>query len=175
MEEIAVMGAHKVKPRFLFLRDMTVGRPTRNEILKLPKLGSILHDVPKHIYSPLGIGGNPDHLAVRFSAVDFWRESCGSKPELFFYEDLPYAARDFTSGTLENCLKQVERIGNCTLRAKARPLSEEGIHRKASLCKIYLSQTNHGSLLVRYAKQLGKEYGYDFAERYFVAEPDKST
>ena len=169
LEETIIMGVYRVKPRFLFLRDMTTELEDDKSHRAIPRISSLVRGIPKSIYCPLGVGGNRDHLLVRLSAIDFWKQ-CRTEPSLFFYEDLPYAARDTIEGySVPDSIREIEKSVSA-LKPQYHPISEEGIRRKAKLCRAYTSQTDHGPLLAGYAKKLGKECASDFAEKYYLAE-----
>ncbi len=168
LEEKLIMSLYKVNVRFLFLRDMTTERET-GKSQKSFKISSLVKVIPGRIFCPLGVGGNGDHLLVRDSAIDFWR-SCQKKPRLFFYEDLPYAAREVGEEfSITACSREVERAVS-SLAIQCRPLSEEELGHKVQLCRTYVSQTNHGILLARHAKKMGRECSCEYAERFYLAE-----
>ena len=123
--------------------------------------------VPKRIFCPLGVGGHPDHLFVRQTGIDLW-QSWNSKPELFFYEDLPYAAWSLTGhSTSEMCIADVSR--SCgSMRVEWRPLTAGEMRNKLLASRAYVSQTDHTSLLLRHARTLGRQCSADFAEMYFT-------
>ncbi len=81
------------------------------------------------LYSPLGVGGHPDHLFVRDFALSIWKGMKG-KTVMFFYEDLPYAARMKDLGATEKEL--AIEVGEVCGRVEARclPLTKNALWRK---------------------------------------------
>jgi len=124
-------------------------------------------EMPSRIYSPLGVGGNANHIQVREWAVKhwlYWEKKC----DLFFYEDLPYAAKLESSlnETEQSILREVEpscgKIYPCL-----EPLSKKMLERKLLLSRFYFSQTDHSSLLEKFAELRGKSTKTGFAEAMF--------
>lgn len=170
LEDRVILGLLNVKVSFLFLGDTSVSIEGRHSIC-LGDLKALLSSsgIPHKLFCPLGIGGHLDHMFVRQSGIDLW-QSWGKEPELFFYEDLPYAALDLRSGySFERCLLDVKHCCG-VLRIAWRPLTKIEMRAKLLACRAYASQTNHANLLTEHARVLGKECSADFAERYFVPE-----
>lgn len=127
--------------------------------------------LPETIFSPLGVGGHLDHLCTRRVAVETWLR-LGRRPQLAFYEDLPYA------GLVTNVEEEEREIlgelakmcGELTI--KHTPLTRTQMLRKIFACNLYASQRPPRWVLVARARQLGKLAGYDYAERVIVAQKD---
>ena len=119
------------------------------------------------LYSPLGVGGNPDHLFVRDFALSIWKRM-KRKTVLFFYEDLPYAARtkDLEATEKELAIEVGEICGR--LEAKCLPLTKNMLWRKRLFSRLYLTQTDQSDLISSHAKKVGEECGLEYAERFFV-------
>ncbi len=119
------------------------------------------------LYSPLGVGGHPDHLFVRDFALSIWKGMKG-KTVMFFYEDLPYAARtkDLEATERELVIEVGEICGR--LEAKCFPLTKNALRRKRLYSRLYLTQTDQSDLILSHAKKVGEECGLEYAERYFV-------
>ncbi len=119
------------------------------------------------LYCPLGVGRHPDHLLVREFALSIWKE-LGKETVIFFYEDLPYAAR--TKGleaTERRLATEVERICG-RLEAKCLPLAENVLRKKKLYSRLYLTQTDQSDLILSHARKVGGECGLEYAERFFV-------
>jgi hypothetical protein len=164
LEDRLVLGVLGVKPRYLFLSDTSIINP----IGRIPGIEWDLKiDVPSGIYCPLGVGYNRNHIQVREWAIRHWLEwqkNC----DLFFYEDLPYAAKLESSRAEEevSILKELEsRCGK--IEPLLKPLSAEMLSRKLLLSRLYFSQTDYTSLLESFAKFRGKSTQTGLAEAVY--------
>ncbi|MEM0270998.1 MAG: PIG-L family deacetylase [Thermoprotei archaeon] len=118
------------------------------------------------IYSPLGVGLHPNHVATRKIAFHLWY-SLGRRPKLVLYEDLPYAARVGSYWELvERLAKEVGR-----LRMRYIPLRDDQLKLKLLFSRLYLTQTNVTDELRRRAAENGLCCGFRYAERFFDVEP----
>jgi len=110
------------------------------------------------LYSPLGVGGHPDHLFVRDFALSIWKGMKG-KTVMFFYEDLPYAARMKDLGATEKEL--AVEVGEICGRLEARclPLTKNALRRKRLYSRLYLTQTDQSGLILSHARKVGEECG----------------
>jgi hypothetical protein len=119
------------------------------------------------LYSPLGVGGHPDHLFVRDLALSIWK-GMKRKTAMLFYEDLPYAARTKDLEATEKELA-IEVGGICgRLEARCLPLTKNALRRKRLYSRLYLTQTDQSDLILSHAKKVGEECGLEYAERVFV-------
>lgn len=171
LEDRIILGLFGVRVSFLFLEDTSLCNE-RPQSVNLTELKAMLPSriLPRKIFCPLGIGGHSNHLLVRQSGIDLWH-SWEKKPELFFYEDLPYATFDLRNSrySLEGCLDDVKRFCG-TLRIAWRPISASEMRQKLLAGRAYASQTNHTKLLAEHSRKLGKECSAEFAEKYFAPE-----
>ncbi len=119
------------------------------------------------LYSPLGVGGHPDHLFVRDFALSVWK-GMKEKTVMFFYEDLPYAARtkDLEAAERKLAVEVGEICGR--LEAKCLPLTKNALRRKRLYSRLYLTQTDQSDLILSHARKVGEECGFEYAERFFV-------
>jgi hypothetical protein len=131
---------------------------------------NILKNVSRieNIFCPLGIGNHPDHVTVREVALRIWLAE-SRKPQLHFYEDLPYAARSKDlDEEVEGCIKVMSgRCGRLSIRYW--PLSKQLLKRKLFFSKLYLTQNDHRKLLEQHARELGSMSRSAYAERYVQA------
>jgi LmbE family N-acetylglucosaminyl deacetylase len=123
---------------------------------------------PRRIVAPLGVGGHPDHLLVRNFAISLWHKS--KSPELFLYEDLPYATRSPNLRSEEETI--VHSIQIPGLRESCRRMNEREMSRKAFFGGLYVTQSNKREILVRHAERVGSACGGPYAERFYVVSED---
>jgi len=120
---------------------------------------------PNIIYSPLAVGSHPDHLVTRGLAIRMWLEA-NRRPRLFFYEDLPYAARGVGyEGVLEALSCEVG-----LLKPHFIPLSEYQLRLKMLFSRLYITQTDYTGLLRRRAEENGLNCGVRYAEVFFEVD-----
>jgi len=123
----------------------------------------------RRIFCPLGVGSHPDHTAVRDFAISFWND-CGRKPQLWFYEDLPYAAlaRELDNEVL------VKRISSlCGKLNEIRiPMTEAQFKRKMLICGAYVSQRDIRQILRKHAKHVGRVIRAPYAEKLYFCTKD---
>ena len=148
-EDRTILRSLKTKVKYLHLEDNSLKDSTDSDFISNLKVGL---DFPTKIYSPLGVGNSPNHLQVRKWAVDQWIK-WERKPQLYFYEDLPYAAK------LENLEHEEERIiveleRSCgPLQKHAESLTGAQLQRKLRMCRAYFSQTDYTELIGQHAKK----------------------
>ncbi len=124
--------------------------------------------LPARVYTPLGLGGHPDHISVRNVAVYLWR-NFQKRPRLIFYEDLPYAFLLQNRGQEERkCFEELERELGKNLQTEYSPLAPKELARKLRYMRLYFSQMNSSSLsqFAQYARLVGRECGMEYAERF---------
>ena len=123
----------------------------------------------RNMFCPLGVANQPDHVAVRNVALKVWQAEL-RRPQLYLYEDLPYAARiKNVDQEIERCIKTIS--GSCRkLSIRYWPLSKQLFKRKLFFSKLYLTQNDHTKVLEQHAGELGRMSGFTYAERYVYAE-----
>jgi len=164
LEDKLILGAMDVKVKYLFGCDESI----KNLPEPVPRIEWGLNlKMPSKMYSPLGVGGNRNHLQVRAWAIKRWLE-WGKKCQLLFYEDLPYAAKLGASfedvehsiiGALEPVCGKIQLC--------LEPLSAESLRRKLFLSRSYFSQTDYSQLLEDFAKIRGRSLKTGFAEAIY--------
>lgn len=164
LEERIILTRLRVRTMFLWLEDSSV----RNYPIECQRVTSQLKGLQgafRYIFCPLSISGHSDHLAVRSAAIDYWI-SCGRKPRICFYEDLPYAAKmKEPEVEVETRVRELTRCCG-HLSVQYNPLNVNQFRRKLSLSRLYLTQNDHRALLEKHAKGLGKKCRSAYAERY---------
>jgi hypothetical protein len=162
-EDKAILSTLKAKVRYLFSEDDSVKVPEGTAGLKS---WDIKIDFPHKIFSPLGVGGSPNHLQVRNWAIKRWND-WNKKCELIFYEDLPYAAK------IENSKQAESQIINELQRSCGRieenleTLSASQVADKIRMCKAYFSQTDYSEIIGKYARIQGRSTLTGFAEMFY--------
>ena len=121
---LGVTGEALAFPERLY-RQPTVREPS--QLFRAPEAGDALadalaaaiaaHAVGRRVVAPLGVGGHTDHLLVHRAAG-----ACAEA--LWFYEDLPYAARP---GTLERRLADL-RVPLAATAENVEPTFEAKLH-----------------------------------------------
>jgi LmbE family N-acetylglucosaminyl deacetylase len=166
LEDKVALGLLGVKPVHVYLGDTTARRRPLTGGLEL----RLLEDsAPQRIYCPLGIGSHPDHLITRRVALEHWIK-WGKQPEFYLYEDLPYAARLRETDELERgCVKALESCGNVTRMYQT--LSQEQMMKKLRISRLYVSQNDQTKLLSKRAKEVGAEFGVEYAEKFYSLRP----
>lgn len=164
LEDKIILTRLRLRTSFLWLEDSSV----RSNPISQQAIASRLSGFPeplRSIFCPMGVGGHPDHLAVRDAAIHFWRRR-RMKPQICFYEDLPYAARTKEiESEVEKCVRNMPQ--SCgRLSIFYSPLTKVQFRRKILFSRLYLTQNDHTTLLTRHAKELGKQCGRAYAERY---------
>jgi LmbE family N-acetylglucosaminyl deacetylase len=167
LEERIILTRLRVRPSFLWMEDSSSRSSPINGEAVASKL-AVFQGAFQYIFCPLGISRHSDHMAVRSAAIDYWL-TCGKKPRIRFYEDLPYAARmrdiDFE---VETCVRELSR--SCgRLSTCYHPMNADQFKRKLFFNRMYLTQNDHSRLLKKHAEELGKKSEQAFAERYFCS------
>ncbi len=167
LEDRLILGFAGVKKvTYFFGKDSSVTEANDSTIFNLSGFS-----MPSKIFSPAGVGEDPNHIAVRETAISTWK-LWGKLPELFFYEDLPYAAKLIDCEEIEkSILTDLSKKCGRKIEEKICPLSQTELFRKTSLSKAYFSQTNYSDLLGKYAKLKGRNSATGFAEIFFRVEP----
>ena len=164
LEDRAILRSLKTKVKYLNLADNSLKDSTDNDLLSIKKLEL---DLPAKIYSPLGVGGSPNHLQVRNWAINHWI-GWERKTELYFYEDLPYAAKsDDLEQEEEHILQELEKTCG-PLQKLAEPLTAAQLDRKLRKCRSYFSQTDYSKLIGNHAKNRA-DSSTKFAEIFYRA------
>jgi hypothetical protein len=171
LEDKFILESLGIKVKYLFNPDTSIENPQNT----FPRAEWDLKlDPPLCIYSPLGVGGNKNHIQVRDWAIRRWigwNKNC----ELCFYEDLPYAAKlGFSPDEIElPIIRELESICESQIELQLRPLSREILARKILLSKFYFSQTDYSELLESFAKIRGRSSQAGFAETIYHVRRSK--
>jgi hypothetical protein len=164
LEDRAILRSLKTKVKYLNLEDNSLKKSAEIGLLSNQKFEP---ELPAKIYSPLGVGGSPNHLQVRDWAVNRWI-GWERKTELFFYEDLPYAAK---SDDLEQeegrIIRELEKTCG-PMQKLAEPLTATQLDCKLRKCRAYFSQTDYSKLIGNHAKNLANS-STKFAEIFYRA------
>jgi len=163
LEDRAILRSLKTKVRYLFSEDDSVKRSKGTDRLSS---WDIKVDLPRRIFSPLGVGGSPNHLQVRNWAIERWI-AWDKKCELIFYEDLPYAAKIRNAEQIESQMISELRPSCGMIEKKLEPLSASQVARNMRLCKAYFSQTDYSEIIGDYAKIRGTSTSTGFAEMFY--------
>jgi LmbE family N-acetylglucosaminyl deacetylase len=151
LEDRAILNSLGAKVKYLNLEDNSLKKS--GQILQLSDKESKL-EPPERIYSPLGVGNSPNHLEVRDWAIKRWI-SWKKQSTLYFYEDLPYAAKLENAGSAEKTIiDELEKACGPIEQVKEH-LTESQISRKVRLCKSYFSQTDYSEMIGNHAKSVG--------------------
>ncbi|HKW03770.1 MAG TPA: hypothetical protein VJN71_00600 [Nitrososphaerales archaeon] len=164
LEDKVILSLLGTKSAYLFLPDDSIQKST-SQGLEGRDI-SLLKGTPSEIYCPLGVGGNPDHLIVRDRGIRLHR-SFDKKPKLFFYEELPYAARH--SDSTESRLQEISPFFT-SLKPIASFLTSDEMKIKLIASRAYISQNDHRVLLLNRAKEVGEESSVRYAEMFYLAE-----
>jgi LmbE family N-acetylglucosaminyl deacetylase len=164
LEDKIILSLLGTKTAYLFLPDDSI----RNSSSEHLENGDInwLKETPSEIFCPLGVGGNPDHLKVRDRGIRLHR-TFKKKPKLFFYEELPYAARH--SDSTESRLQELSPFF-ASLKPSVSVLSSDEMKRKLIASRAYFSQNDHRVLLLKRAKEVGEESSGEYAEMFYLAK-----
>jgi len=172
VEEAIILGRLHLGISFLWMDDYSLRGRSGEKQLPLELIHS--RQPLQNLFCPLGIGDQPDHLAVRDFAIRYWTKM-PRKPRIWFYEDLPYAARiPRIDGTVENCVRgisQLEGLREAVLQYW--PLDPALFRKKLFFSRLYLSQNDQTELLERHARELGKQCSSAYAERYVCSGWEK--
>lgn len=163
LEDKIILSLLGTKTAYLFLPDDSI-RKSSSEQLENGDI-SLLKGMPSEIYCPLGVGGNPDHLKVRDKGIRLHR-SFEKRPKLFFYEELPYAARH--SDSIESRLQEISPFFS-SIKPIVSVLSNDNMKRKLIASRVFFSQNNHGALLLKRAREVGEESSGEYAEKFYLA------
>ncbi len=168
LEDRLILGTLGVKSvTYLFQKDSSANSKGISEVIDLAHRFAM----PSRMFCPLGIGENPNHVAVRQSAISNWVR-WGKTPELYFYEDLPYAAKENDSEKIESeIVANLSRACDSKIVRRIQSPSSSQLAKKIYLSKAYFSQTDYSLLLETHAKIKGKDSETGFAEILFQAEP----
>jgi len=172
VEEAIILARLRLGISFLWMDDYSLRGRAGEKQLSL----ELIHCRPplQNLFCPLGIGDQPDHLAVRDLAVRYWRKM-SHKPRIWFYEDLPYAARiPRIDEVVENCVRSISQSEG--LRASTLqywPLDSPLFRKKLFFSRLYLSQNDQTELLERHGRELGKKCNSAYAERYLCSGWEK--
>ena len=167
-EDKLILARLGLASSYLWMNDSSVRRSgISNEELdsKVSRPSGQIRDM----FCPLGVANHPDHVAVRDVALKIWQAEL-KRPQLYFYEDLPYAARiKNVDQEIERCIKTIS--GSCRkLSIRYWPLSKQLFKRKLFFSRLYLTQNDHTKVLEQHARELGSMSGFAYAERYVYAE-----
>ncbi|PSN82887.1 hypothetical protein B9Q02_11125 [Candidatus Marsarchaeota G1 archaeon BE_D] len=156
LEDKLVLSLLRCKSVHLYLEDSSV------RVCRKPNPSLWVKESPSIIVAPAAIGSHIDHLVTRELAIKLFEEikNC----ELVLYQDLPYAAKISDLKKEEDALSGV--IGN--IKERVLPLTKEEIKKKVKMAKLYFSQTDYTALIVEHAKRVGKEAGFEYAEKYYL-------
>ena len=164
VEETIILTRLRLGCSFMWIDDYSL-RDKDNEKKELSSNLVPFRQPLRNLFCPLGIGGHPDHLAVRNFAIEYWLKY-KVKPRIWFYEDLPYAARiPKIDDAVEKCISQIPHLqGLLTIRYK--PLNSTLFRKKLFFSRLYVTQNDHTALFEDHGKQLGKKCDSPYAERY---------
>jgi LmbE family N-acetylglucosaminyl deacetylase len=111
---------------------------------------------PAVVLAPLGVGRHTDHLAAHDATLRWWRAQ-EAPPRLFFYEDVPYAHRDYL-----DVFRRLDalRTTGARLRPRVVPI-DDVLDRKLEGILVYRSQVpwRFREAAADYARWCGAESG----------------
>lgn len=162
IEDKLALGFSGSRVRFLNGADSVTRGP--GVAPALHQIRRILTAPPAMIAAPLGVGGHPDHIAVRTEAISLRRwAGC----ELVLYEDLPYAVRSDDLASEERAI--VSSIPGIRFREEIRSLVPSEIRMKLLLSGLYVSQAPKSELLLQHSRRVGGGAGSAYGERFFIS------
>jgi len=165
LEDRTILRSLKTRVKYLHLEDNSLKESSDSDLLSTEGLDL---ELPATIYSPLGVGGSPNHLQVRKWAVEKWL-SWEKKSMLNFYEDLPYAAKTKNLEVEEKqLLRELERTCGSLQKIK-EPLTKTQLERKLRMCRYYFSQTDYSDLIGKHASNRADPGSMEFAEIFYRA------
>jgi LmbE family N-acetylglucosaminyl deacetylase len=168
LEEKMILRRFQLKSSFLWMNDYSTRTTPIDAFDLISKLARLRGRI-RNIFCPLGIGNHPDHLAVRSTAVNYWL-TFATRPRLYFYEDLPYAARiDEVDPAFESCVRALPEPKS-QFSVRFHPLSADLFRRKLFFARLYVTQNDHSQLFEKHAMELGRKCGALYAERYVCSQ-----
>jgi len=167
-EERIVLALLRLGSSFLWMDDSS-SRGNAIEGREFRSKPVYFHQQLRNLFCPLGIGEHPDHLAVRDLGIEYWVR-CRSKPRIWFYEDLPYAAKiPRVDDIVEKCIRRLPNLGG-HLEVRYKPLTAGLFRKKLFFSRLYITQNDQTELLRSRGRELGRRCGAPYAEAYVSSD-----